>query len=48
MKAVHFFEKMGHEKLVATQHNNSEDQNLQLQAEATSHLALVSLFGKLN
>jgi len=48
MEEVHFFEALGHEKLVATQHNNSEDQNLQLQAEETSHLALVSLFGKLN
>jgi hypothetical protein len=48
MKEVHFFETLGHEKLVATQLNNSEDQNLQLQAEKTSHLALVSLLGKLN
>jgi len=48
MKKMPFFETLGHEKLVATQHNNSEDQNLQLQAKETSHLALLSLFGKLN
>ena len=47
MKKMPFFETLGHEKLVATQHN-SEDQNLQLQAKETSHLALLSLFGKLN
>jgi len=48
MKEVHFFEKLVNEKLVATQHNNSEDQKLQLQAVETLYMALVSLFRKLN